>query len=123
MAYALLPAPDNFTVRQWNDITSPTEQIIDLCQRLRLLHVYPTELCRRQHNNWQLGHVQNRSTSANGVAVHVSPLIIYAMVLFFAVENKYLETFVHINSFISWLLAAKNSAPTFLPPHYHLFIG
>ena len=55
MAYPPLPALDDLTIREWNDLTSTTEQTIDLCQRLGVLHVYPTEPCLKKHNNWYLG--------------------------------------------------------------------
>ncbi|CAF1290999.1 unnamed protein product [Rotaria sordida] len=51
MAYAPLPSLDNLTIREWNELTSPIEKTINLCQRLGLLHVYPTKPCQKMHNN------------------------------------------------------------------------
>ena len=55
MAYSPLPSFDDLTVREWNKLTDDTAKIIDLCQRIGLLHVYPTEPCPKLHNNWYLG--------------------------------------------------------------------
>ncbi|CAF1324967.1 unnamed protein product, partial [Rotaria sordida] len=51
MAYAPLPSLDNLTIREWNEWTSTIEKTINLCQRLGLLHVYPTKPCQKMHNN------------------------------------------------------------------------
>ncbi|CAF3919068.1 unnamed protein product, partial [Rotaria sp. Silwood1] len=47
MAYSPLPALDNLTTREWHNLTSTTEQCIEFCQRVGLLHVYPTEPCKK----------------------------------------------------------------------------
>ena len=55
MAYTPLPALDNLNIRDWNELTSTTEKIIEFCQRTGLLYVYPLELCPKKHDNWYLG--------------------------------------------------------------------
>ncbi|CAF1345785.1 unnamed protein product [Rotaria sordida] len=55
MAYAPLPALDDLSNREWNELTSNLEKTINLCQQLGLLHVYPTKPCSKMHNNWYLG--------------------------------------------------------------------
>ena len=55
MGYSPLPALDTLNVCEWNELTSTTEKTIDFCQQIGLLHVYPTELCPKNHNNWYLG--------------------------------------------------------------------
>ena len=54
MAYSLLPSVDNLSVREWNELRSANEKLIDFCPRIGLLHVCPTELYPRNHNNWYL---------------------------------------------------------------------
>ena len=55
MAYSLLPPIDNLSVCEWNELRSANEKLIDFCPRIGLLHVYPTELFLRNHNNRYLG--------------------------------------------------------------------
>ncbi|UJR19732.1 hypothetical protein I4U23_022866 [Adineta vaga] len=55
MAYSPVPALDDLSVREWNNLTDNLEQIINFCQRVGLLHTYPIELCPKLHNNWYLG--------------------------------------------------------------------
>ena len=51
MAYSPLPSLGTLNVRKWNELISTTEKTIDCCQQIGLLHVYPTELCPKKHNN------------------------------------------------------------------------
>ncbi|CAF1253378.1 unnamed protein product [Rotaria sordida] len=55
MAYSPLLSLDDLTIREWNELTSTIKKTINLCQRIDLLHVYPTELCPKKRNNWYLG--------------------------------------------------------------------
>ena len=55
MAYTPLPPLDSLGIREWNILTSDMEQTISFCQRIGLLHVYPSEPCPKKHNNWYLG--------------------------------------------------------------------
>ena len=55
MAYSPLSDLDDLTIREWNELTSTIEKTINLCQRIGLLPVYLTKLCRKKHNNWYLG--------------------------------------------------------------------
>ncbi len=55
MAYSPIPPLDDLTIREWNELTSTIKKTINFCQSIGLLHVYPTERCRKKHNNWYLG--------------------------------------------------------------------
>ncbi|CAF4299930.1 unnamed protein product, partial [Rotaria magnacalcarata] len=41
MAYAPLPSLDDLNVREWNELTSTNEKIIEFCQQVGLIHVLP----------------------------------------------------------------------------------
>ncbi|CAF3919487.1 unnamed protein product [Rotaria sp. Silwood1] len=53
--YSPLPALDDLTIHEWHNLTSSTDQCIEFCQHVSLLHVYPTKPCKKMHNNWYLG--------------------------------------------------------------------
>ena len=55
MAYPPLPNLDDLSVRQWTSLTEDLPKTIDFCQRVGLLHTYPTERCPKLHDNWYLG--------------------------------------------------------------------
>ncbi|CAF2047827.1 unnamed protein product [Rotaria magnacalcarata] len=55
MAYAPLPSLDDLNVREWNELTSTNEKIIEFCQQVGLIHVLPTQPCPKNHTNWYLG--------------------------------------------------------------------
>ncbi|CAF1527545.1 unnamed protein product, partial [Rotaria sp. Silwood1] len=50
-----LPALDDLTIHEWHNLTSTTDQCIEFCQHVSLLHVHPTKPCKKMHNNWYLG--------------------------------------------------------------------
>ncbi|CAF3713841.1 unnamed protein product [Rotaria socialis] len=55
MAYAPLPSLDDLNVREWNQLTSTNEKIIEFCQQVGLIHVLPTQPYPTNHTNWHLG--------------------------------------------------------------------
>ncbi|CAF1350933.1 unnamed protein product [Adineta ricciae] len=55
MAYSPIPALDDLSVREWNNLTDDLAKTIGFCQRVGLLHTYPAEFCPKKHSNWYLG--------------------------------------------------------------------
>ncbi|CAF3346223.1 unnamed protein product [Rotaria socialis] len=55
MAYSPLIPLDDLHHREWHNLTSTTEECVQLCQQIGLLHIYPTTPCPKNHDNWYLG--------------------------------------------------------------------